>query len=157
MICRYGIRARAPSKRLEMEGMEPLDRKEAAQHLVKLAFHVTALAKLFDPSIKTAKAAKASSNKDAGDKADKPKREPTAYTLYIKDQMPAFKEQARAWHSRARNRPFARRGACLAGRARACGRPPRPREPRRSGRRTGLLSRRGVMLAALPRVRNPGF
>jgi hypothetical protein len=133
-----------------MEGLEPLDRKEAAQHLVKLAFHVTALAKLFDPSIK---ASKVKSPKDAVDKALKPKRDPTAYTLYIKDQMPAFKEQARPsvlgqW--RARVRPFARVGARLAGRARACAEPSRRREPRRSGRRRGLRSRLGAGAAALP-------
>ena len=78
--------------------MDPLDRKAAALHLAKVAYHVSALAKLFDPSVKASKmkggASKAAED-GAADKPPRPKREPTPYTLYIKEQMPTFKEQVR--------------------------------------------------------------
>lgn len=79
---------------VDLAAMEPLNRVAAAQHLSKVAFHMSALAKLFDPNMKVTKAVKAQADAEAG-KPPKPKREPTGYTLYIKDQMPAFKEQAR--------------------------------------------------------------
>ena len=83
-----------------MEAMDPLDRKAAALHLAKVAYHVSALAKLFDPSVKASKV-KGGAGRDAAEggaaagKPPRPKREPTPYTMYIKEQMPAFKEQVR--------------------------------------------------------------
>ena len=82
-----------------MEAMDPLDRKAAALHLAKVAYHVSALAKLFDPSVKASKVKGGVSHDAEGGaaagKPPRPKREPTPYTLYIKEQMPAFKEQVR--------------------------------------------------------------
>ena len=81
-----------------MEAMDPLDRKAAALHLAKVAYHVSALAKLFDPSVKASKVkggASAAADGGADGKPPRPKREPTPYTLYIKEQMPSFKEQVR--------------------------------------------------------------
>ena len=78
--------------------MDPLDRKAAALHLAKVAYHVSALAKLFDPSVKASKVkggASAAADGGAEGKPPRPKREPTPYTLYIKEQMPSFKEQVR--------------------------------------------------------------
>lgn len=77
---------------MELPELPELDRPAAARHFLSLASHLTALAKLYDPSAKASKRAEADG---ADGRKAKRTREPSLYNKWMQAQLPRFKQEAR--------------------------------------------------------------
>lgn len=99
--------------------LSDLDRTALASHCVAVAHHLQAMARLFNPDVKVAASDRQKAKKAHGGEEDKakPKREPSAYNLFIQSRLGEIKAAVRAsrflsWQG-ARCRPLARRGGLL--------------------------------------------
>jgi hypothetical protein len=76
-------------------GLGDIDRAALATHCAAVAHHMGQLARLFNPAVK-APGAGAHKAKKADDGVPRPKREPTAYNLFMQQRLLQVKAAVRA-------------------------------------------------------------